>query len=179
MNREQLHRILEIARRLDTQILIIGSQSILGSYSEDRLPDAAVGSVEVDVAYLSDPDAHKADMLDGAIGEMSEFYEQYGVYAQGVEVRTATLPAEWGSRIVLFDEAWFLEPHDLVISKLVAGRPKDFEFAQALIDAGLISVRTLFDRAQVVEWHADTAPGASERLVSNVQGLDRGRGIEL
>ena len=53
--------------------LVIGSQSILGSYDEDDLPDRAVASVEVDIAFIDDADASKADLVDGVIGEMSPF----------------------------------------------------------------------------------------------------------
>lgn len=41
-----------------------------------------------------------------------------------------------------------LDPHDLVISKLVAHRDKDLEFAGALLHAGLVDVDVLVDRAQ-------------------------------
>jgi hypothetical protein len=40
-----------------------------------------------------------------------------------------------------------LEPHDLVVSKLVAGRDKDFEFAHALLAQGLVRAQTLIERA--------------------------------
>jgi hypothetical protein len=36
-----------------------------------------------------------------------------------------------------------LERHDLVASKLAAGRPKDHEFAEALVAVGLINLATL------------------------------------
>ena len=45
----------------DPDILVIGSQSILGTYSEDDLPSAAYGSVEADIAFFDDPDQRKAD----------------------------------------------------------------------------------------------------------------------
>ena len=89
-------------------------------------------SVEADVAFRDDPDATKADQVDGAIGELSEFHATYGYYAQGVEIRTAILPAGWEERAEILERpdaypgfARCLEPHDLVIAKLVAGRAKD------------------------------------------------------
>ena len=39
----------------DPNVLVIGSQSILGSYSENELPPEATGSMEVDTAFFSDP----------------------------------------------------------------------------------------------------------------------------
>jgi len=43
-----------------------------------------------------------------------------------------------------------LEPHDLVVSKLVAGREKDRVFARALVEAGLVRVETLCERADLL-----------------------------
>ena len=39
-----------------------------------------------------------------------------------------------------------LEPHDLVLAKLVAGREKDLEFAESLIARGLIDLEVLLER---------------------------------
>jgi hypothetical protein len=136
---------------------VIGSQSILGAIPEDRLPLAATASIEVDVAFLDDPDDRKADQVDGAIGELSPFHETFGYYAQGVSVSTAVLPDGWRDRLVLVETAstapgrgYLLDPHDCVVSKLVAGREKDYSFAAALIEAGLIDPSLLAQRAATV-----------------------------
>lgn len=72
-------------------------------------------------------------------------------------IETAVLPLGWRERVICYrrtdaapSEAVCLEPHDLVIAKLVASREKDLEFAAALIAADLIQVRTLFDRVEVL-----------------------------
>jgi len=160
MNRDQLAHILRAAATIadDAHILVIGSQSILGSFDDSALPDAAIASIEVDVAFLDDPGAQKADLVDGAIGEMSSFHQTFGIYGQGVEVSTAVLPSGWEDRVVMFEpkdarpsQARCLDPHDLVISKLVAHRPKDLEFAGALIHAELVSFKTLKQRAGMLK----------------------------
>ena len=109
--------------------------------------------MEVDLAYFDDPTEDKADAVDGAIGELSSFHERYGVYAQGVSVRTAVLPDRWHGREVTWSDqstgralASFLEPHDCVVSKLVAYREKDFEFAAAMLKSGLIDPKILARR---------------------------------
>jgi hypothetical protein len=137
----------------DSEILVIGSQSLLASYGDDELPLEATASMEVDLAYFDDPDESKADAVDGAIGELSLFHQTFGFYAQGVSVRTAVLPAGWQDRVVRWSNrstgaasAAFLEPHDCVVSKLVAYREKDRTFAAALLKAGLIDVAVLNDR---------------------------------
>lgn len=131
MNRDQLAHVLRAATRItgDGDIVVLGSQSILGTYSDAELPDEVTMSVEADLAWRNDPDAAKADDVDGAIGEGSQFHSEWGYYAQGVEISTAVLPAGWEDRVEVFhrddtEHTWArcLEPHDLCISKLVAGR---------------------------------------------------------
>lgn len=58
MTREQLAHVLRAASAIakDPAMLIIGSQAILASYDEELLPSAATASIEVDVAFLDDPD---------------------------------------------------------------------------------------------------------------------------
>ena len=53
-----------------------------------------------------------------------------------------------------------LDAHDLVVSKLVAGREKDRIFASALLSVGLVSKETLLDRAKMLD-----VPGAVIRRV--------------
>ncbi len=157
MKREQLAHILRSACRIlgDDDALVIGSQAILGSFDEDALPAEATMSVEADLAFRDDPGARKADEVDGAIGELSQFHETFGYYAQGVDASTAVLPAGWEDRVVPFDPTnpegpACLEPHDLVVSKLVAGREKDLEFARALLASGHVEAGLLHERAGAI-----------------------------
>jgi hypothetical protein len=43
-----------------------------------------------------------------------------------------------------------LEPHDLVVSKMVAGRAKDYRFATALLKADLLDRQTLAERIELL-----------------------------
>ena len=106
MKRSQLAHILRAACAVanDPHILVIGSQSILGSIGEDGLPSAATASIEADIAFFDDPTEAKSDKVDGAIGEDSMFHETYGVYGQGVGLSTAHLPSGWQDRLVRFDD---------------------------------------------------------------------------
>lgn len=151
-------------------VVVLGSQSILASFEESQLPPQAVYSIEADITFLDDGDDDKSDRVDGAIGELSPFHELHGIYAQGVSITTAVLPRSWRERVVTLQNAntapgrgLCLEPHDLVISKLIAGRDKDYEFANALLAAGLIDKATLlqrvcevteteFRRQRVIDW---------------------------
>jgi hypothetical protein len=44
-----------------------------------------------------------------------------------------------------------LDAHDLVVSKLVAGREKDLSFAAALLAARLVDVEILMERASTLD----------------------------
>lgn len=159
MNRLQLAHILRAACQVtgDPDVLVIGSQSILGTYDDSVLPPTVVASMEADVAFLNDPKRLKADAVEGVLGEMSPFHDNNLVYAEGIHVDTAELPAGWRDRLVTWDlqssapaTPWFLDPHDLVVSKLAARREKDVEFCAALLDADLVDLDVLDQRASLL-----------------------------
>lgn len=168
MNRQQLAHLLRSACTIahDLDVLVLGSQSILGSFDEHDLPGEATASQEADIAFLDDPDRDKSDQVEAAIGEMSRFHEEYGVYAEGVHVSTAILPDGWRDRLVLWDLAssrpanpHFLEPHDLAVSKLAAGREKATAFVHALISAKLLDVAAIRQRASSLPAGTDSRVG--------------------
>lgn len=157
MNKAQFEHTIRAAGSIlgDDEVLVIGSQAIHASI--DYKLDEAERSIEVDVSSLNDPDGSKADLIDGSIGELSVFQETYGYYAQGVTPQTATLADSWRDRLIPYltpgtsgVTALCLEPHDLWISKAVAGRPKDKEFCRALIDRKLVEVKTLHQRLEMI-----------------------------
>jgi hypothetical protein len=158
MTRDQLAHVLRAAAAVveDQEILVVGSQAILASYSEEDLPEVAWMSAEADLAFW-DGDQSKPDVVDAFVGETSRFHETFGYYGQGVDLTTAKLPEGWRDRLVRFDvvsaspaTATCLEPHDLVIAKLVAHREKDQNFAWALLQAGLVQIEVLHERAAML-----------------------------
>jgi hypothetical protein len=155
MKRRDLEHVIRAAADIadDDEIIVIGSQAILGQYPD--APAELCVSTEADVYPKNKPD--RADLIDGSIGEGSPFHATYGYYAQGVGVTTATLPAGWMDRLVAVSNSntrgatgWCLEPHDLVLSKYVAGREKDRRFARAALSAGLVQEETLVERLQTM-----------------------------
>jgi hypothetical protein len=91
-------------------------------------------------------------------------------------ITAAKLPADWKDRVVVFqnsssvpERGICLEPHDLVVSKLVAGREKDRIFAAALLDAGLILASTLIERPH----RLDELPGVIRRIVKWIEWWER------
>lgn len=159
MKREQFeHAIRAAGAVLGVQeVLVIGSQALHASVTGE-LPPEASRSIEVDVAAMrGDADGRLADLIDGSIGEASMFHATFGYYAQGVVDTTAVLPAGWRERLVRYQSpgtngvvAWCLEPHDLWVSKAIAGRPKDLEFCRALVERALVGVEPLRHRLGLV-----------------------------
>jgi hypothetical protein len=132
------------------------------------------------VTFFNDAEDSKSDRVDGAIGELSPFHEAYGYYAQGVSITTAKLPRGWRERIVVVESentapgrGHCLDPHDCVISKLVAGREKDLAFAGALIRAQLINPDVLLERLELLD---AVHPLAMERMHRWIQAQRSTRG---
>ena len=176
MTREQLAHVLRTVARIsgERDILVIGSQSILGSYPEDALPARATGSMEVDTAFFTDPGGAKADDVDVNLGEFSDFHNEFGYYPQGVSVSTGVFPAGWHDRLVVFEtpdtgpgRGLCLEPHDCILAKLVRFDEKDLDFAGALVRAGLVGLDTLAERAETLPAH----PAVIDRIQTWINAM--------
>jgi hypothetical protein len=176
MTREQLAHVLRAVSRIaeDPNVLVIGSQSILGSYSENELPPEATGSMEVDTAFFSDPDETKSGLVDAMIGELSHFHDEFGYYPQGVSVATGVFPAGWRERLVTYEtpstapgRGLCLEPHDCVLAKLVRFEEKDQSFAAALVREGLVDLGILNDRLETLP----APPAVIERIRNWVDAM--------
>jgi hypothetical protein len=138
MNRQQLEHAIRAAGAIcgDTELYIVGSQSILGACPSAH-PDLC-RSMEVDIAPKNYPE--REALIEGSIGELSPFHETFGFYVDGVEMKGILLPAGWEERLVVVDNpntngvrGLCLDPGDLALSKLMAGRPKDLDFVAALL----------------------------------------------
>ena len=160
MNRAALEHVLRAAAAVsnEREIVVIGSQSILGQFPD--APEALLVSMDADVFPRHAPD--KSALIDGAIGELSKFHETFGYYAHGVDDTTATLPAGWTDRLVrLHNEntsdavGWCLDVHDLAISKLVAGRAKDMDFLRVLVREHMAEPSLLHERLKAVSLSPD------------------------
>ena len=153
MNREQLLHVLRAACEVagtEVTFLLIGSQAILGTgeYAHPML----TRSMEADLAVMGLPQPQAeaiADKISGAIGEGSMFSANNGYYADGVETTTAHLAPGWEARTstIQYDaygrrrQALCLGAGDLAVSKLLAGREKDYEFVAAMLDEGIVERR--------------------------------------
>jgi hypothetical protein len=152
LKREDFNHVIRAAAGIvNDEVVVIGSQAILGQHPD--APEALLQSLEVDLYPRSKPE--RADEIDANIGDGSRFHETFDYYAHGVGPETPIAPAGWSNRLVRIEVpasgpngeaviAWCLEAHDLVLSKLAAGREHDFEFVSEAIAAGLVEVRQLW-----------------------------------
>jgi hypothetical protein len=176
MTRDALEHLLRAAAALTNErdFIVIGSQAILGQFL--AAPRALLVSIEADL-YPRDAVA-KSDLIDGAIGELSQCHETFGYYAHGVDETTAVLPAGWQTRLIrLHNEntggatGWCLEVHDLASSKLVAGRERDVEFVRVLLRERMVDAALLDRRLADLPLPGDRIAG----LQAGAQRLAEGR----
>lgn len=151
MERKDLEHLIRAASGIvdDLEIVIVGSQSILGSVPE--APEILRISMEADIYPLNRPEL--ADLIDGSIGEGSPFEQTFGYYAQGVGPETATLPSGWQSRLTRVQNdntrgaiGYCIDVHDLALSKYVANRAKDRDFNREMIRHRIVDVDILVAR---------------------------------
>lgn len=169
MTRDQLEHVIRAATTIADEdvLIVVGSQAILGQFP--NAPDSLRQSLEADVYPEASPE--KAELIDGSIGEGSPFHETFGYYAHGVGPETATLPKGWRPRAVEVcgpgtrgATGVCPEIHDLLVSKLAAGRPKDIDFVAAAIAAGLALSATVAERIEGVDSHEEERRRLRERL---------------
>lgn len=165
MRRDQLEHAIRAAAQLVglDSVVVIGSQSILGTWSEDMLPPEATMSREVDILPLTLSPADTEELAEklGALGELTLFDETHGFHIDGVDMTTAVLPQGWHERLVPV-KSWSagtnkeytglcLDPLDLCVAKLIAHRDKDRQFVQALLTAELVRASDLLERLALVQ----------------------------
>ncbi len=146
-------------------VLVVGSQSILATWDEDELPADASASIEVDLVPLKETaDEAVSTLIDVFLGLDSEFHREHGYYVHGVGANTSYLPAQWMDRLVPLRsvrskaQVLCLDPHDLCAAKLMRFEPRDKQFVQSLIRAGLIQPALLAERIATVDFAAMERP---------------------
>jgi len=178
MKRSDLEHLIRAAGAIadDTDIVVIGSQSILGQFPD--APAKLLASAEADLFPLHRPKL--ADLIDSSIGEGSQFHQNFGYYAQGVGERTATLPSGWQTRLVRISNpnargvcGLCLEVNDLAISKYVAGRQKDLDFTRELARQGMTDSGVLIARADQTELPAEIREIVRARIRRDFTGTKR------
>jgi hypothetical protein len=150
MRRIDLEHVIRAAAMVADvdELIVVGSQSILGACP--HAPQELLVSQEVDLYPKRYPE--RAELIEGALGELSMFHETFGYYAQAVGPETCVLAAEWEQRLVKIQNegtrgaiAWCLSPADLMVAKLSAQRDKDFPFVRVAVTSRIVSVQEIHD----------------------------------
>jgi hypothetical protein len=152
MRRSQLEMLLRELGRVSgkRELVLIGSQCVHAA--TDAVPAEVLMSLEVDVLLdEADPACGK---IDEELGPDSTFRAEHAVFVDTVPASFPFLPAGFEDRVRVMEvddfRACCLEVHDLVLSKLAAGRLKDTEMVAALIAYKLADVDTVRARIATV-----------------------------
>ncbi len=180
MKKPQLFELIQLVSDLTgiEQPIIVGSQSLYAT--TDLVPAAVLRSVEADF-MLADWGMETIRKVNRELGVTSDLYHSAGYYADGLGLATVVLVPGWRDRLQsLTDEqgqvrALCLEAHDAAVSKLMAGRDKDWPFIKALLDGGLISLPTLAERAALIQEtaHEDALLPRPNKLIEHLRGQFR------
>jgi hypothetical protein len=176
VNRAALEHLLRAAAAVtgESTFYVVGSAAILPAWPPERdIPEVVARSREADLIPASGS-LQMVDLIDGALGQDSTFDSTFGYYADGVDFSTVSwAPEGWRDRVIRFETAatgdavgLCMEPHDLVVAKLCAGREKDLEFAKGLVQSGLVGREILLQRLQTVAAPEPIVQIAKERLTS-------------
>ncbi|MEO8353276.1 MAG: DUF6036 family nucleotidyltransferase [Chthoniobacteraceae bacterium] len=159
MRLRSLIHLAKISRALtgEVRLVVLGSSSLLAFH-----PALGEPGQPLDTSYDADfliegCDESLARVVNEAIGSESLFMEREGYHADILRPAiTSQLPPGWDERLAPLNgcEGTFcIEPHDLAVAKLHAGRPKDIDLLAALLKAGLLEEETIRGRlgAMVME----------------------------
>lgn len=168
MNRTRLERLLTELSQItrDRELVMIGSQAV-HAVTRD-VPDEVLISRECDV-LLDDQDPVVVT-IDEQLGRDSPYAAESFVHVDTVSSTFPFLPDGWEQRLVPFGPAAphlrCLEIHDLVLSKLAAGRLKDWELIVVLLDRKLADLSTVRERiAAVPDLHMRAVLAARLQIV--------------
>lgn len=177
MNREQFEHVIRAAATVvDDEIVVAGSQAVLGQFPS--APESLLQSLEVDVYPKHAPE--RAAEIDANLGDGSQFHASFDVYAHGIGPETIIAPAGWEDRLIRVElpaltrkdgiaVGWCLEIHDLVLAKVAAGRPHDLDFVRDVLGAHLVKIQLLRRGIELVpESHRNRVRKRLEGLIQEL-----------
>jgi len=152
MQRSQLETALRAVAELtkERECVLVGSQAV-HAHTQDP-PVEVLISEECDV--LPKDRFEKLELVASILGKTSSFHIANGFFVDPVDPGIVLLPTGWESRLKPMHigdvTAWCLEVNDLVVSKLNAGRLKDYEFINAMLRVRLADFETIVRRIQTL-----------------------------
>lgn len=185
MRKSDLFELIAAIRSLapDELPIIVGSQAV---YLVTNFPPEIVrASIECDFLLTGGKKQTRVE-INKKLGVFSQFQIEHGFYADALGLGTVVLPTGWHERLQSLEDengniiAKAAEIHDIAVSKLIAGREKDFAFLKELFSHGYVSIESFFERVKLVqdmpqsdvlfprlEKLSETLPGNESVLVKN------------
>lgn len=141
-------------------IIVFGSSSALCSHPE--LPEVTDSYEQtLDADFILDPwDNDMALLLSETLGKESGFFEHFKYYADIVRPAAFdNFPPDFRDRLVPLEgcpRVFALDPHDMAVAKLFAGRPKDIRLLAFLLATGRLDEakvrKLLWDTPMEEKW---------------------------
>src|SRR5258708_2438859 len=151
MELSDLQELFDEAKNLTshTEYVVVESLSILGVVQANEIPARMLMSIDVDCFTRQDPG--RIFELKGALGEGSAFEASHGFYLDPISPSLPTLPENWQYRLIRVALAngivvFFLDLNDAAVSKYARSEPRDREWIQAGLEAGLLSIPIIESR---------------------------------
>jgi len=166
--------LFELVRQIKTIApeetpIIVGSQAVHAI--TPLLPEIVQQSIECDFLFTGGKSKTRIE-VNKKLGVFSQFQLEHGFYADALGLATVILPTGWQERLKPFEDengnviAFCAEIHDIAVSKLIAGREKDFLFLKEAFLREYILIDQFLERAKLV----GSMP-QSEVLVSRLENL--------
>ena len=121
----------------DTTIVVFGSASAFATYPELGL-ECDLYTQTKDADLIFEPwEQSLGKALNNAVGKESLFYDHFGYYADIISPAAFNnFPPDFRERLVPLEgcpRVFALDPHDMAVAKLFAGRPKDIRLLSFLL----------------------------------------------
>ena len=156
MRKSSLFELIREIRRLapDETPIIVGSQAV--HIITNFPPEIVQKSIECDFLFGSGKSETRTE-INKKLGVFSQFQLEHGFYADALGLATVILPTGWEDRLQKLENengaivAYCAEIHDVAVSKLIAGREKDFLFLKEAILREFIEIDIFIERIRLVE----------------------------
>jgi hypothetical protein len=134
-----LNHLLQMARALapGVHIIVFGSTSAFATYPDlAQAVETYIHTNDSDFILVPWED-ETAKLLQRSIGKLSAFATQNGYYADFIRPAAFdNFPPDFRDRLVPLEgcpNVWALDPHDMAVAKLWAGREKDLKLLSILL----------------------------------------------
>ena len=156
MRKSQLFELIAAIKTLapEETPIIVGSQAV--HLLTDFPPEIVRHSIECDFLIIGGKSETRAE-INKKLGVFSQYQIEHGFYADALGLATVILPTDWQKRLQKLTKedgetiANVAEIYDIAVSKLIAGREKDYVFLRELIARDYITIDKFLERAKLVK----------------------------